>query len=458
MLNPSATILVFDLGTTYFKATLFDINGELKALARISTPFTNTRGVHSEISVPVFDATIQSLADELRANAPEAYAAIAAVTFSSQTNSFVLLNPSGDALTPFIIWNDRRAAAINPPLDAFMALPDFYTRSGVPSLSPEFMIAKLYWHQEETAEMWERVDRILLISDYLTWRFTGQFVTEAGAAGLTGLVDIHTLEWRADALAILALERDSFCDIARAGTNLGPVTPEAANTFHLSADCQFVVGCLDQYAGAIGAGNTKSGDVSETTGTVLATVRCADDFAPVAGSPVFWGPSAMPGRYYQMIFGDVSANLLEAFRNALPEPVDFEVLGEEAAAARARLVLPRDLDTPALLEYVRAWAIDEPRGKAVRAIFEGVALSLNDQLEQLYGTSRPSEIHCVGGAARSPVWMGIKANTLGIPVRAVACPEPTSLGAALLAIHGVTGESLEALAERCVKLAKMECH
>ncbi|MBL7644760.1 MAG: FGGY-family carbohydrate kinase [Candidatus Hydrogenedentes bacterium] len=457
MLNPSGTILVFDLGTTNFKGTLFDINGELKALVRIPTPFTNTRGMHSEVSVAAFDAAIQQIADELRASAPADYAAITAVTFSSQTNSFVLLAPSGEALTPFIIWNDRRAAAIDPPLDAFITLPDFYARSGVPGLSPEFMLAKLYWHQEETAELWERVDRILLISDYLTWRFTGKFVTEAGTAGLTGLIDIHTLEWRDDALALIALERDSLCDIVRAGTNLGRVTPAASEAFHLSSDCRFVVGCLDQFAGAIGAGNTQCGDISETTGTVLATVRCADEFAPVVGSPVFWGPSASPGRYYQMIFGDVSANLLEAFRNALPEPMEFDALGEEAAnASSGRLILPRNLDTPALLELVRAWANMEPRGEAVRAIFEGVANSLSDQLEQLCGPSRPSEIHSVGGAARSKVWMAIKSDILGIPARAVDCPEPTSLGAALLAMHGLSGISLESLAARCVKLAGTE--
>ena len=453
MLNPSSTLLVFDLGTTNFKGTLFNTEGKLKALARTPTPFTNTRGVHSEVSVPAFDAAIQNLADELRASAPEDYAAIAALTFSSQTNSFVLLNPYGEALTPFILWNDRRASKINPPLDAFMALPDFYARSGVPALSPEFMLAKLYWHQEETAEMWERADRILLISDYFTWRFTGQYVTEAGAAGLTGLVDIHTLEWRADALALLALERDSFCDIVRAGTNLGPVTPDASASFHLSPGCQFVVGCLDQYAGAIGAGNTGAGDVSETTGTVLASVRCAEAFEVVSGSPVFWGPSPEPGRYYQMVFGDVSANLLETYRNALPDPVDFDVLGEEAATVtRGSLIPPRALETTALLEHVRGWAHNEPRGEAVRAIFEGVAAALSDQIAQLCGASRPVELHSVGGAARSKVWMGIKANTLGLPVRAVACPEPTSLGAAILALHGLTGESLETLAERCVKL------
>ena len=129
------------------------------------------------------------------------------------------------------------------------------------------------------------------------------------------------------------------------------------------------------------------------------------------------------------------------------------MLGEEAeTAASGRLNLPRSLDTPALLDLVRGWASTEPRGEAVRAIFEGVADSLSDQLEQLCGASRPTEIHSVGGAARSPVWMGIKANALGLPLRAVACPEPTSLGAALLAMHGLTGESLAELVDRCVEL------
>jgi sugar (pentulose or hexulose) kinase len=89
----------------------------------------------------------------------------------------------------------------------------------------------------------------------------------------------------------------------------------------------------------------------------------------------------------------------------------------------------------------------------VRAIFEGVAVALREQITLLCGATPPAVVHGVGGAAGSPMWMQIKAKTLGVPVRAVACAEPTSLGAALLAWHGLTGESLAALVERCVRLA-----
>ncbi len=449
----TATLLVFDLGTSYFKGTLFDTDGQLLALDRIPTPFTRSSGDYSEVSVSAFDDGLLALAQKLRQQAPEAYGTIAAVTFSTQTNSFVLLDADNEALTPFVIWNDRRAKTYTAALDRLMALPDFYETTGVPGLSPEFMVAKLQWYQTETPELWERVARIALISDYLTERFTGQFVTEAGAAGLTGLVNIHTLAWWPEALDIAGIEEDSLPDIVRAGSNLGPISADAAERFGLAPTCIFVVGCLDQYAGAIGAGNIAPGIVSETTGTVLATVRCADSFSVTPDSPVFWGPSAEAGRYYQMVFGDVSANLLEAFRNALPEPVDFDTLGALAVAATGtKLTLPRDLDTPELLDHVRIWATSESTGDAVRAIFLGVAETLRDQVTELCGADRPPAIHSVGGAAKSGVWMKIKADTLDVPFRAVACDEPTSLGAALLALHGIAGTSLIDLVARCVHL------
>lgn len=449
-MSDSGVILVFDLGTTNFKATLFDFDGSLRALARTPTPFRRTRAPHSEVPIDAFEAALLELARDLQRQAPDAWAAVRAVTWSSQTNTFALLDAENAPLTPLVVWNDRRAADHTAPVEQLQALPRFYETTGVPGLSAEFMVAKLRWFQDQTPELWERAARIALISDYFTWRFTGEFITEAGAAGLTGLLDIHTLAWWKPALDIAAIDADMLPRIARAGNRIGTITPEAAAEFGLPHDCVFVTGCLDQYAGAIGAGNVAAGGFSETTGTVLATVRCADDFTPAPGSGIFWGPAADPGRYYQMLFGDVSGNLLEAFRNASPDRPDFDALTE--AAAGNRLSLPHGLDTPALLACVRGWAENEPRGEAARAILQGVAHALAEQLDTLCGANRPAELHSVGGAARSRVWMQIKANTLGIPVRAVACPEPTSLGAALLAMRGLSGTPLDELAARCVAL------
>ncbi len=66
--------------------------------------------------------------------------------------------------------------------------------------------------------------------------------------------------------------------------------------------------------------------ISETTGTVLATVRCADRFSAQLGPAVFQGPAFREGLYWRMAFGDVSANYLQWYRDQLPDRPDFEQL------------------------------------------------------------------------------------------------------------------------------------
>lgn len=114
-----------------------------------------------------------------------------------------------------------------------------------------------------------------------------------------------------------------------------------------------VVGCLDQYAGAIGCGNVRPGCMSETTGTVLATVRCASAFrADLQEAGVFQGPGLAEDIIYQMVFGDVSANLLEAYRNTLTDAPSYEELISLAADA---------LGWGHLTDLAEAWAESSPQ-------------------------------------------------------------------------------------------------
>lgn len=48
-----------------------------------------------------------------------------------------------------------------------------------------------------------------------------------------------------------------------------------------------------------------------------------------------------------------------------------------------------------------------------------------------------SSVRSLGGAARSDLWLQIKADLLGLPVERPACPDAANLGAAMLAATGV---------------------
>jgi xylulokinase len=68
-------------------------------------------------------------------------------------------------------------------------------------------------------------------------------------------------------------------------------------------------------------------------------------------------------------------------------------------------------------------------------VLEGLALQMRVMLEAmaaLPNIALPSEIRAIGGNARNPLFMQIKADVYGRPVSVVDEPEASALGAALL--------------------------
>ncbi len=438
-------VLTLDLGTTYFKAAVFDEHGSMLALASRETPIDHPGARRVEVAPEAFLAVVGRLIRELRVQDARAVEGAATLSFASQTNSFILLDTEGRPLTPIILWPDARAVDISLP-----EVND-YAETGVVDLTHEFMIAKLLWLRENELPTWRQATRLCLISDYLTLYLTGQHVTEAGVAGLTGLIDIHRLRWRETALRRIGLSRSLLPRIVRAGTDLGAIVGQRAEQLGLAAGCRLVVGCLDQYAGAIAAGNVVPGIVSETTGTVLATVCCAHRFDPsLVDRGVFQGPSFAPDCYYRMVFGNTAANLIEALRLQQDDNPTYEQLMAEAANVPpgCNELLAVGLDPMSRSVVFSNQSANHTRGHAVRAVLEAVAEALRDQVQVLTANVVPDGIRSLGGAARSGLWQQIKANTLSLPVSNLACEEPTSLGAAILGLCHGNAQRLRELAEQ----------
>ena len=434
-------ILVIDIGTSYFKTALFDDGGRLCGVSRVPTPSRSMSGGLVEIDPCAFGEAIAEGIGRIREEVGN-LDDVGAVTFATQTNSSVLLDKSQQPLTPIVLWPDRRAMALEDEVRQISRIPGFRATTGIPLLSYQFMAARLLWFQKCEPATWAKLDKLCLISDYLTLLLTGRHVTEAGAAGLTGLVDIRRCQWWPEMLAALGVEERCLPAIGRAGTDLGPILPEAATRFGLPASCRMIVGCLDQYAGAIGAGNFAPGSLSETTGTVLATVRCTDRLNTELDPSVFVGPAFAEGLYYQMVFGETSANYLEWYREQLPDRPSFEHLSEMAdkvPPGAGGLWLRTDVPLNRPEEVFEGLQGRQDRGREVRCIMEAVAFALRDQVRALAGDDRPNEIHCAGGGARSDVWTQIKADVLGVTTMTTRCVETVSLGAAILAGASVRG-------------------
>jgi xylulokinase len=93
------------------------------------------------------------------------------------------------------------------------------------------------------------------------------------------------------------------------------------------------------------------------------------------------------------------------------------------------------------------------RHDVAKALLEGLAFELRINLDTMRACGiEVGELVAVGGGAKSAVWLQLKAEILGRPIRTLRCREAACLGAALLAGvgSGVYGSLEEAVARAVV--------
>ena len=430
--------LALDLGTTYLKAGVFDDTGRPLAVARERMPSHAPQPGWLELPV---DAFWRLVVDQVRAALEEAGvsgAEVRALSYSSQTNSFVLLDAADEPLTGLVLWPDERAAGEDDELARAAESETFVSTTGLPFFGPMFMAVKLRWFQRHHPELWRRTARVCLISDYLAWRLTGEWVTDLGSSALLGLLDVRAGAWWPEMLARTGLREAMLPRPCRCGTLVGQVRGEAADALGLGADTQVVVGNLDHYAGALAAGNTEPGRLSATIGTVLGVCQTADGVRPGRGAQICVGPHALPRRFLEMCFCSISGNVLQWYRDTHVPDLSFgelDIMAVDVPPGCAGLVADVPPDTPDGSCAFRGERPEHRVGHFVRAIMEAVAHALRARVLALRG--EPAPVVCLGGAARSDLWLQAIADVLDAPVQRLACDEPTLLGAAMAAAVGV---------------------
>ena len=236
------------------------------------------------------------------------------------------------------------------------------------------------------------------------------------------------------ALEAAGLERAMLSAPLAPGACAGAVGTSGARTLGLRAGIPFAVGSLDHHCAALGAGLGTLAPMSESTGTVLAALRATDDYRPDAAYCV--GPGVGGRGYYQLAFRPNGAGAFDWYQRTHAPHATLEDLSQLAAdvppGAEGLVARPQPDSYPELEGFLDVRA-DHTPGHYARAIFESVAASLVDLVENLSPAAPPERLVATGGGARSDAWLQVKANLLGLPVIRPACAEPACLGAALFA-------------------------
>lgn len=448
-------ILTFDIGTTAVKAALFGEDMRLLAGESVEYQLLAPGNAWVELEPRVYWEGMGECMGRLLTRRPEAADRVRAIGVTTQGETLIPVDAAGRPLRNAIVWLDGRADREAETIRSRWDAGDFYAGTGIPDCNGLCPVSKLLWIRKNEPEVHRETRKYLLLEDYILWRLTGRFVTEKSLLSTTGYFDIARDRYWDEMLESIGLDPALLPEALECGDPVGPLLPEAARDLGLRRGITVAAGAMDQAAGAVGAGNIAPGLVSETTGTALAVALTCE-------RPDFRHPSrltlyrhAVPGKYLYIPICMTAGMALKWFKD--------EFCPDLASDAAERGVSPYDLigdlvestdpganglvflpnlagttqpdDNPAARGVFLGIGLDTGRAHFARAIFEGVAFLLRENLELVESASGTTaeEIRALGGGAKSPVWSRIKADVTGRRIVTMAEPECASLGAAILA-------------------------
>jgi xylulokinase len=444
--------LVFDVGTTSVKTALYNMEGELihKVIRdySLNSPQLDWYEVDSET---YWNGVIDGFKEIIESPNVSPHL-IKSISGCSQGETSIFLDRDDIPLRPAIVWYDNRARKEVDELTAIINADEFYRTTGLLEVDTTWSAPKLLWVKNNEPDLFNRTRKILLVEEYIVYKFTGRFVGSASLSSSTALIDVHRREYWGKTVDYIEA-RDKLPEIIEEGSIVGNIKPEIADELGLHKDVIVVKGAIDQVSSALGAGNVKPGIITEITGSALAVVVTLDSIDLKQEAKLPYQAHVVKNRYALLPYAQTAAITYKWFRDAFSSELEknnrrggsgYERLNELARTippgSEGLVFLPflAGASFPENDSYAKGVfygiTLKHQRAHFARSIIESIGFMLKKIMTSVedYGV-RIEEIHSMGGGARSDLWLQIKSDICNYRIVKMKEEDSSTLGAAILA-------------------------
>jgi sugar (pentulose or hexulose) kinase len=334
-----------------------------------------------------------------------------------------------------MVWLDQRRTEGLKPIGGYWGLA-FRLAGLTPTISYFQAEAEANWIRTHQPEVWANTHKYLLLSGYLTYRFTGRFVDSVGCQVGYIPFDYKHLRWSGKydwKWQVAPLEPAQLPDLVPPSGVLGEIQSEAAEDTGIPAGLPLIAAAADKACEVIGAGclDPHIGCLSYgTTATINTTQRRYIEVIPLI--PPY--PAAVPGAYslevqiyrgfwmvswFKQEFGYHEQLLAEA-RGVETETLFEELVQAVPPGSDGLLLQPYwspglKLPGPEARGAVIGFGGVHTRAHLDRAILEGLAYALKEGAERTMKRSGVpiTGLRVAGAAAR--YCLQITADVFGLP-------------------------------------------
>jgi xylulokinase len=435
-------ILTIDVGTGSVRAGLVGLDGRVRALNTVPHSTSYPRhGWAEQRPVDWWHGARKAIAATL-AEAPGSE--IAGVACCGQMHAPVLVDKTNAVVRETVpLWNDKRAADLTRELDGrFAAGPSPRPANPATSAWPG---VKLAWMARNDPGALAAAHRLLMPKDWMNLQLCGEIAMDWTEAGSSFLSDPDTRNWSGGCAQVLGIDPRILPPLLPCDSVLGRITAQAAEETDLPEGLPVFVGAGDYPASILGSGVTRTGQVSDITGTSFLLTSMTE--SPILAPDVMNVATATPG-WGAFAVVDAAGDAVRWASRALDRNMrGYEALSAEAASVGA------GADGLVFLPYLTGERLGQGAGSRGaflgltaqhgsahlhRSVMEGVVLAMREAyapIAQVAGD--PSSIVSAAGGARSDLLLSIKANVFDCPIEVTEEPEAGLIGTACLAFAGL---------------------
>lgn len=446
-------LLGVDAGTTLLKASVYSPDGICLGNGEAPQGFSNPRPGWVEQQPAVWWEGMCIATHQAMQNAGITGNEIAAIGLSTQGGTIAVFDTDGTLRCPALVWNDERHLT---PHDDPQRVEEHRQLTGMPNRngSP----SSLLWLKRNRPDLFIEPYRIGYVPDYLTFRLTGEWISDPTNLGISGICSMADGDIAAEVIGRLGIPRSAFAATIQGGEAAGSLTAEAAEALGLRPGITIASPAHDQYAAALGAGCIHDGDFLLSAGTAWAMVMVTSTPPEIQGSAFWPGRHVEPGKWGLMGSIECGSTTLDTLLSLTQQDKDWDAVNAAVTAIPAGsdglLILPhlvgRSVPTTdhTARGAILGWALGHNREHLWRAAMESLCLEARAACEYLKsrGVSL-SAVRLVGGVARSQLWTTILATILGLPVSACAGENVAVRGAACLASRALGRGDLPILSD-----------
>lgn len=454
-------LLAIDVGTQSARAIVFDAQGRLLARAqRVFEPtYHSPQPGWAEQDPETYWRGVVDCCQQLWRQSGIRPEEISGLSLTTQRASVICLDAAGRVLRPAILWLDQRRCTAPPPMGPLWN--SLFRLAGASDLIAHLQAqAEANWLAQHEPQLWRDTAKYLLLSGWLSYRLTGDYVDSVGSQ--VGFIPFdykrlcwagpNDFKWKAVAVRPSQLPR-----LVPPAGPLGALAASAAAELGLPPSLPVIAAAADKACEVLGSG-VLAPDIAQlsfgTTATINTTQRRYIEVQRML--PPY--PAAIPGAYNTEIqifrgFWMVSwfrrefahrEEKLAAERGVAVEALFDELVKTVPPGSMGLMLQPywtpgvRD-PGPEAKGAIIGFGDVHTRAHVYRAILEGLVYGLRagrEQIERRTGR-RIRLLRVAGGGSQSDEAMQITADVFNLPAERPEHYETSALGAAISCAVGL---------------------